>query len=170
MSNQFNGVTSQRQRLSGTPKHFTEGNQFSRDKTEQKLLEDIYDTRRRKDNPNDQNKKATKEPARSTPFQQKNKSLNKTKTRSTSASRLQNYGDSNYSRVKDKSLDDRWWYDQIRMKGERGPKISQKDRGRSRKHDTSHDTSTEQNNRVNAFQVNGISLILNTRHSLFLKF
>ena len=77
----------------------------------------------------------------------------KTKTRSTSASRLQHYGNSGFSREKDKSLDDRWWYDQIRMKGERGPKTTQKDRGRSRKYDSAQDTSSEQNNRINAFQV-----------------
>ena len=153
MSNQFNGVTSQRQGLSGTPKHFTESNQSNRGKAEQKILQDICDNRRRIDSPIAENKRATNEPVRSTPFLQKNKSLNKTKTRSTSASRLQHYENSHYSRVKDKSLDDRWWYDQIRMKGERGPKISQKDRGRSRKHDNILDRSTEPNNRVNAFQV-----------------
>ena len=79
--------------------------------------------------------------------------MNKTKTRSTSASRLQHYGN---IREKDKSLDDRWWYDQIRMKGERGPKTSQKDRGRSRKYESTPDTSSDQNNRVNAFQVSYI--------------
>lgn len=152
MSNQFNGSTSQnsRQRLSGTPKYFAENNQSNRNKLKQ---EDIYDTRRRIDSPNDQSKRASNESSRSTPFQQKNKSMSKLKTRSTSASRLQHYGNSGVSREKDKSLDDRWWYDQIRIKGERCPKTTQKDRGRSRKYNSAHDTSSEQNDRINAFQV-----------------
>ena len=155
MSKQCNGVPSQNPRLrsSGIPNSFIENKNLKEDRKGRNTHEDIFNARRRHSSPNPQNKRSSNEPVRSTPFHQKNKSVNYKKNRSTSASRLQQYG--NNSNEKDKYLESRWWNDQIRMKGGSGPRISQTGRGRSRRYEGQIDSFAElrKDDRGNAFQV-----------------
>ena len=158
MSKQCNGVPSQnpRHRSSGTPTSFIENKKLKEDRKSKNVHEDIYNARRRHSSPNPQHKRSSNDPLRSTPFHQKNKSANYKKNRSTSASRLQQYGNTpNGSNEKEKYLEHRWWNDQIRVKGGSGPRISQTGRGRSGRYEEQIDSLAEhrKDDRGNAFQV-----------------
>ena len=159
MSKQCNGVPSQnpRHRSSGTPTSIKHNQRSNEKENNQNVQQDILSPIRRHSSSQNQNKRVSNDPARTPAIRQKKNSEKYKKTRSTSASRIQHYGYTNDdSRDKTKSVDGRWWNDQINIKGGSGLGLSQTGRGRSRILVGSNNSLAERrktDNRVHEFQV-----------------